>query len=166
MKRREFIIGIGAVSLLTACRTSGDSAGGYSGPVQYAKYFKRGHPENVIDDIIVQMSNEAWELGYLPRGQLLRWDWGHRIRVIQDPVVMWKHKFPLVEKPSKNYPYGAVATASDANTIRIGNDPDYVYKRSLWIHEGGHLVAFVNGFDDGEEHHKLFPKFFKRNNGR
>ena len=52
-----------------------DSEGGYSGPPQYAKYFKRGHPENVVDDVIVQMSEEAWELGYLPHGQLLKWDW-------------------------------------------------------------------------------------------
>lgn len=150
----------------TGCRTGGSSTGGYSGPVEYAKYFKQGHPENVVDDTIVQMSNEAWERGYLPRGQLLRWDWGHRIMVYRTPVVGWKYGFPLVENPSRNYPYGAIATAFDSNTIRIGDDPNYVYKRSLWVHEFGHILAFYNGYNNGMDHHAQFPKFFRRNSGR
>lgn len=154
------------VFALSGCTTffgSGDK-GGYQGPAQYAKYFQKGNPENVMDDIIVQMSQEAWRRGYLPHGQLYKWDWDKLIRISEDQVVGWKYGFPLVENPSASYPYGAIATASKGNNIRIGNDPNYVYKRSLWVHEGGHLLAYYNGISG--DHHLIFPDFFRRNNGR
>jgi len=76
---KKSILLLMAILSMTGCSTfRGGSKGGYSGPPQYAKYFKEGHPENVMDDIIVQMSQEAWERGYLPQGQLYKWDWDNR----------------------------------------------------------------------------------------
>ena len=171
MKRLAFALLAGfALAALTGCALFDQGGGGkgYQGPPEYARYFQRGHPENVVDATIVQLSEEAWRRGVLPHGQLFKWQWGNTIRIVRKPVVGWKWGFPLVAGPDRYPPHGAVAYAS-ASTITISNDPDYVYRRSTWVHEFGHMLLHHNGVGNGEghaDHHSQFPDFFRRNNGR
>ena len=147
--------------LIPSCATfSGGEKKGYSGPEKYAHLFRQGGPRQIVDSVIIELSAELRQKGYLKPGQSLKWDWS-QIKVQEKPTVTYWGRHPLISSHGRGNVHG-YGTAS--GVIAIADDPNYTYSESFFKHEFGHVLLFHNkirGMMTNDHHHTL--SFFKRN---
>ena len=150
MKTKLIVLMLMLLLLLMAggCSTLRKSKSGYSGPPEYAQYFTKGSPTQVVDQAIVELSAEV--------GVPLTWDWG-RIVVVRKPTVRWQAGWPVIDVDSQ----GVVAYAQTPLRKISISDADFVYPRFVFLHEFGHILLEENGVMNHVVDHHSLP-FFKR----